>query len=412
VTKKSGDSTKLTGLRRRAEELLQTTKRDIAAMPVRDIQRLVHELQIHQIELEMQNEEMRQVQAEIEAVRDRYVELYDSAPTGYLTLDSKERILAANLPACTLCGINRKDLLGKSVTGFVAAKDQAAFLRHICELFKTGIRQACEVDIAQQGGVLLSVRFESVVAQDEAKQQAVVFTSLLDITERRRAETALRTYQQRLEQQRNLEERERLGHDLHDGILQSLYAVFLSLESSKECLLKTPDKAAAALTHSIGELNSVMRDVRTFIERLDQEGPLETDLSASLRTMAGTLALLHSQRVRVSIDPAAATGLSKAQGLEILNLAKEALSNSFRHSRAALVQFSFRQLQDGIRLIVQDNGRGLRRKGVREDGRGFVSMEARARRIGGTLSVQSKAAQGTRVVLDLPKKNSKEDVKP
>jgi len=109
--------------------------------------------------------ELRRVQMELEEARDRYVDLYDGAPTGYLTLNPKGMILEANLPACTLLGINRKDLLGKPVVGFVAAKDQVTFHCHIREIFKAGARQACEVDLAQQDDAPVSVQFESVAVR-------------------------------------------------------------------------------------------------------------------------------------------------------------------------------------------------------------------------------------------------------
>jgi len=82
--------------------------------------------------------ELRRVQMELEEARDRYVDLYDGAPTGYLTLNPKGMILEANLPACTLLGINQKDLLGKPVIGFVAAKDQATFLGTFTRFSKQG----------------------------------------------------------------------------------------------------------------------------------------------------------------------------------------------------------------------------------------------------------------------------------
>ena len=77
-------------------------------MPVKDVQQLVHELQVHQIELEMQNDELRRTQLELEAARDRYVDLYDFSPAGHLTLDTHGTIVEANLRAGTLLGINRK----------------------------------------------------------------------------------------------------------------------------------------------------------------------------------------------------------------------------------------------------------------------------------------------------------------
>ena len=84
MDKKSDGPTKFTGLRHQAEDLLKTTKRDVAAMPVKDVQRLVHELQVHQIELEMQNDELRRTQLELEAARDRYMDLYDFSRSAIL----------------------------------------------------------------------------------------------------------------------------------------------------------------------------------------------------------------------------------------------------------------------------------------------------------------------------------------
>lgn len=412
MAKKPGASTKFTGLRRQAEERLRATSREVAAMPVEDVQQLVHELQVHQVELEMQNEELRRAQLELEAARDRYVDLYDSAPTGYLTLDAKGTILGANLPACALLGVPRKDLLGQSAMPFVTAKDQAAFLRHLRELAATGMGQVCEVDLARQDGVSRSVRFESVAVQDEARRGSHVLTALMDITERLRAEAALRGSQQRLAHQQQRGEREEIGHDLHDGILQSLYAVGLGLEAGKDCISEAPDKAAAALTHGIGELNFVMQEVRRFIGGLEGEGLAAIDLPGSLRTMAETLARLHGRQVRVFIDQAAASKISPLHSLQILNLVKEALSNSFRHGRATLAQVSLRRLQKGLRVMVRDNGKGLRRENAPGDGHGFVSMAARANRLGGLLAVQSKPGKGTRVVLDLPRKYNMDEEKP
>jgi PAS domain S-box-containing protein len=344
------------------------------------------------------------------------VDLYDSAPTGCLTLNPKGMILEANLPACTLLGINRKDLLGKPVIGFVAAKDQATLLRHIREIFKAGASQACEVDLAQQDDAPVSVQFESVAVQDEAGQHTRMLTALLDITERTRAAAALRQYQLGLEQQERLEERERLGHDLHDGILQSLYAIGLSLDAAKTEPSQVSDETSAMLAQSIDELNFVMREVRTFIEELGPESHPEAamptfELSDSLHTMAETLARLHGRQVRVSVARAVATGISHAQHLDILKLVKEALSNSFRHTKASLVSVSLNRVNGNFRLTVHDNGKGFHLKGKTEQGHGLINMAARAKALGGTLSVQSRPAKGTRVVLDLPKKTSMEDVK-
>jgi hypothetical protein len=125
--------------------------------------------------------------------------------------------------------------------------------------------------------------------------------------------------------------------------------------------------------------------------------------------MAGTLAQFHGRPVRVSVDEAVAAGLSPAQSLEILKLAKEALSNSLRHAQATVVQVSLLQRKGSVCLAVRDNGVGCDRDALSGAGHGRANMEARASSLGATLSVFSKPQQGTCVVLSLSKKNSKKD---
>lgn len=411
MAKKPDRSTKVTVLRRQAEERLRVTNRDVAAMPVKDVQKLVQELQVHQVELEIQNDELRRTQVELEVARDRYIALYDGAPIGYLTLDLKGVVLLANLPACTLLGINRKDLLGQSAMRYVAAKDQSTFLRHLCKTFDSEISQACEVDLAQQNGVV--VRFESVVVSDGTEPHSLAQTALLDITARVRAEAQVQEQEQKQERewQRNLDTRERLAHDLHDGILQSLFAIGLGLEACKRDISENPGRAAAVLTQDIGALNSAMQEVRTFMTELGSEPVLNTalpagDLSGSLNRMAEDLARLHGKQVCVSVSRAVTTGLSCAQDLEILKLAKEALSNSFRHAQVLNVFVSLRCVDGTTRLTVRDHGRGFPLKEKMGQGQGLLNMTARAEQLGGKLSIRSQPGKGTSVIFDLQQKTT------
>ena len=153
---------------RQAEARLRATKRDVAAMPVKNVQRLVHELQVHQIELEMQNEELRRTQVELEAARDRYVDLYDFSLAGHLTLDTHGKIVEANLRAGTLLGINRKELIGRPLARFIARDDQDTFHRHCQDVLKTGTRQICEVQVRNETGASRWVYFESLAVHDES----------------------------------------------------------------------------------------------------------------------------------------------------------------------------------------------------------------------------------------------------
>ena len=177
---------------RQSEARLRVTKRDVAAMPVKNVQRLVHQLQIHQIELEMQNEELHRTQVELEAARASYVDLYDFSLAGHLTLDTHGTILEANLRVGILLGINRKELIGRPLARFVASDDQNIFHRHCQEVLKTGTRQTCEVHLRKKVGASSCVYLESLAVHEEPGHITHWRMALLDITERKRAEEAFR----------------------------------------------------------------------------------------------------------------------------------------------------------------------------------------------------------------------------
>ena len=199
MAKKPERSTKVTALRRQAEVRLRATKRDVAAMPVKDVQQLVHELQVYQIELEMQNEELRRAQVELETARDRYVDLYDFSPAGHLTLDTHGAIMEANLRVGTLLGLNRKKLIGQPLARFIAPSDVDTFHRHCQEVLKTGTRQTCEVHLGKEASVSRWVYFESLALHDETGLITHWRTALLDISDRKLAEQQLEVQRAQLE---------------------------------------------------------------------------------------------------------------------------------------------------------------------------------------------------------------------
>ncbi len=113
------DPESVRSLRRKAEQLLSEAPEKLALMPELDLHKLVHELSVYQIELEMQNEELRKSQEQLEDSRSEYADLYDFAPVGYLTFDGKGLVTRANLTACSLLGIERSHLLKKPFALFI-----------------------------------------------------------------------------------------------------------------------------------------------------------------------------------------------------------------------------------------------------------------------------------------------------
>jgi signal transduction histidine kinase len=198
-----------------------------------------------------------------------------------------------------------------------------------------------------------------------------------------------------------LEERERIGMDLHDGIIQSIYSVGLKLEGAGEDVTAAPGEARRTIDEAIEDLGGVIRDVRSYIMDLQPTG-LGDDLIAALRALADDFRA-HSL-IDINVDaPAEPPPLTEERRTLIFHIAQEALSNARRHSKATQVRLSLTAVDSGIRLEVADNGIGFDDEAeASPDHRGIRNMAARARAAGSTLSVDSTPASGTLVRLDVP----------
>ncbi len=149
-----------------------------------DTQRLVHELQVHQIELELQNEELRRARDQVEAGLEKYSDLYEFAPVGYLTLDRDGVIHEANLTSASLLGIERSRLLNGSLGFCVSPADRPVFNRFLEQVFAHRSRQSCEVTILKEGKLPVEVRIEAAVTAAGRECRAAI----TDITAHKRAE--------------------------------------------------------------------------------------------------------------------------------------------------------------------------------------------------------------------------------
>ncbi|MGO9118406.1 MAG: PAS domain S-box protein [Desulfomonilaceae bacterium] len=201
MTTVTDSENKISELRRRAESALVEKAgdaSDISALSPEDVQKLVHELQVHQIELEMQNEELRQTQLALEASRDNFSELYDFAPVGYVTLNGKGLILEGNLTAVRLLGVARQSFIKKPFSRFVSQEFGDPFYLYLKQVFETQSKQTCEIKLARKDGTEFYVQLESVAVQDENGHFNRCRTVLSDITERKRTEENLRNSEARL----------------------------------------------------------------------------------------------------------------------------------------------------------------------------------------------------------------------
>jgi len=182
----------LAKLRKEAEERLQQQTERMQSISKGDVKSLAHELGTSQIELEMQNEELRRNQGELEASRSRYVDLYDFAPVGYFTFDKNGLILEVNLTGAGLLGVDRQHLINKPFSAFVIKDDQDIFRGHHRETLKRETRLISEIRLRRKDGSVLFVQFQSVAVEDSEGSCTFCRTATIDITLRKQAEEALR----------------------------------------------------------------------------------------------------------------------------------------------------------------------------------------------------------------------------
>ena len=159
------------GLRRRAEdkarEIIARMPENLAALSPEEIRQTFHELRVHKVELEMQNEELRRTQVELDATRRRYFDLYDQAPVGYCILSESGLILEVNLTAATLLDVSRAALIKQPFTRFIHQEDQDTDYLHRKRLFETGEPQVCALRMFKKDGTVFWVRLEATTALDE-----------------------------------------------------------------------------------------------------------------------------------------------------------------------------------------------------------------------------------------------------
>jgi signal transduction histidine kinase len=225
------------------------------------------------------------------------------------------------------------------------------------------------------------------------------------ILERMRLEKALLASQLRIQELEK--DRDQTKCDIHDGVLQSLYAVGLGLKSCALLLHDAPSRVTEQLKRSTVQLDQALRELRSFLnnghaKELDGEEDLDRALPALVQAMTG----LSSVHCRLTIDPAAIACIPKEQQKDILNFIREALSNCIRHAQATTVQVSLTFKDGGPCLQISDDGIGFMPHNPPKPGLGLRSLAARATGLGARIDIASRPWRGTRIGLKLPRQGT------
>jgi len=179
-------------LRKRAEEIEQKRSLDnIAALSPEEISLMLHELKVHQIELEIQNEELRRAQMELDASGARYVDFYNLAPVGYFTISEKGLIIEANLTAAIMLDVVRKTLTRQPMSRYIFKESLEIFYLHLNKIFETATPQMREMQMLKNDGTTFWAKMDGIVAQD-ADGAPVSRIVMSDISEIKRTEAMLK----------------------------------------------------------------------------------------------------------------------------------------------------------------------------------------------------------------------------
>lgn len=218
-----------------------------------------------------------------------------------------------------------------------------------------------------------------------------------EIEERKRTELALRDSEAQV--RHSLELRGRLARDLHDGVIQSIYAAGLGLESATSQLDKDPEGVRSRLQLCRQSLNDVIREVRGFINGIEPDEMHQRGFAQELSVLTRTMQALWSVQITAQVDPVVAASLGPVQEINALQICRESISNAVRHGKARTLELSL-GVENGTGVLkVRDDGCGFDLAGGRGRGSGLGNLETRAAEMGGRLHLHSRPGQGCMVTV-------------
>lgn len=438
-------------LRRRAEEQLK--KRHSVDT---DAPRLLHELQVHQIELELQNAELREARIHMQLLVDKYTDLYNFAPVGFFTIDDSDRILEANFTGIGLLGLQRSMVVQRQFCNFVIPSMRAVYRTFLKAVFDEPAKPTCEVALSRADGTSMWVDLQGNEATSLKDSQRFCRLAVSDITpfkraeeaqsrveelaqanqelqseiERRRAvEASLRESEQEqlslLEQARQMqqqlrqlshmilnsqeEERRRISLELHDEIAQTLVGINVHLST----LANDPSMQGSGALEKIA---GVQRLVENSVSQVHQ---FAMKLRPPILDDLGLVPALQShirdfiKQTNIQVDFKYGSGLEqlgKDRCTILYRVAQEALTNVGRHAQASQVEVRIRMIRKTIQMEIHDNGKSFEVErellGRKVHRIGVIGMRERMEMVGGSFQIASAPGKGTTVSVSMPLKRS------
>ena len=402
-------------LRRDAEERLDKVPKPETG-DLTEMTRLLHELQVHQIELEMQNDELQQARDSISALVDSYADLYDFAPVGYLTLGPGGNILQANLTAAKMLGTERSQLSNSTLDCFLVDASRKLFRDFMAERFAgKGVATSPDLACMPSPGQAGWIRLEASRATNTLECRVAV----VDVSERKRAEDDRRRFEADMHHAQKLESLGSLSAGIAHDINNVLAAIYAVVETQSLKATSDPDlMSALGLIAKATKRGRNLVGGLTAFARKDLLEPEPTDLNALVHQEVDLLQRSTLQKIEFSLDLVKPPPIVLAER----NRLAAALMNLCVNAMDAMPEGGRLTLRTGripgpsVTLTVEDSGTGMAPEILQKamdpffttkafgkgTGLGLSTTYSTAKSHGGSLMIDSTPGRGTRVTLQLP----------
>jgi PAS domain S-box-containing protein len=426
MQKTPNNSEDAAGLRRRAEGRLREQRKSTA--PSRtdtDTQRLLHELQVHQIELEMQNAELQGTRDQMEALLEKYTDLYDFAPVGYFSIDDQDLILDVNLTGAALLGVERSRLINRRLPLFLAATSRPIFRAFLEKVFAEPGKQVCEASLLHEDGTPFWANLQAASADSLTGERNWCRMAVSDISALKRAEEAMHELTATLESrvvQRTAElehrtrqlhklalelfqaedrERKRLADILHDDLQQQLAAAKFHLG-----LLGNRINGDASLREVIDQVGVMIKDAIAKSRSLSHElGPAilyHGDFGEAIEWLANQIQAKHGLTAHVEVHGPVDVS-SDSIKVFLFRTAQEILFNIVKHAEVTEAAVRLRWRHGQLWLTIHDHGRGFDPKALGQTGGfGLASIRERVELLGGRIKIRSAPGRGSTFLIAVP----------
>jgi PAS domain S-box-containing protein len=347
--------------------------------------------------------EQRRAEKALRESEERYRELFENAKDAIYVHDLSGRYTSVNRAAERLSGFTREEILGKHFSNFVLPRDLKHVRTNLCRKLDEENETIYEVDMVRRDGQRVPVEVSSRLILENGVAVGVQGVAR-DITDRKRAQDALRTYSQRLIQAQEVE-REKIARELHDEIGQVLTAVRINLQSIQRSY--GTDESVTRLDESIGIVDEALGRVRELSIELRPALLDDLGLSVALRWYVDR----YSQRTGITAEVLDGfeddARLPREIETACFRIAQEALTNVARHAQAASVSVQLERSRERMLLTIMDDGVGfdieaLRKSASAASALGLRGMEERALAVGGYIDVDSGSGRGTRIRATFP----------